>query len=104
MTTLNSRIRNSRNNLHLSQEYVANYLGIGRSAMVDIESGKRKVTADELNKLSKLFLIPTDELLNGKNTSKPSQVFARSFEDLDEKDQAEIMNLIEFKLAMKDRA
>jgi transcriptional regulator with XRE-family HTH domain len=103
MKKLSDRIREARKKLNLSQEYVAKYLGVGRSAVVDIESGKRKVSADELGKLSELFLIPVDELLNGRTASSPSQVFARSFEALDESDQTEILNLIEFKMAMKGR-
>ena len=33
----------------------------------------------------------------------PAQMFARSFGELDEADQREIMNLIEFKKRMKER-
>lgn len=104
MKQLHERIREARTNLHLSQEYVAKYLGIGRSAVAEIESNKRNVSAQELGKLSELFLIPTDELLYGKSVSMPAQTFARSFEKLDEADQIEILNLIEFKKAMKGRA
>jgi len=103
MKQLSERIRDARVSLHLSQDYVSKYLGIGRSAVAEIESNKRKVSAEELGKLSELFLISTDELLFGKNTEAPTKVFARSFESLDEADQAEIMNLIEFKKAMKGR-
>lgn len=103
MGGLSERIRKLRNDLHLSQEYVANYLGIRRSAVVEIESGKRKVTAEELGKLSELFVIPADELLNGSGAILPEQIFARGFNSLDEDDQREILNLIEFKHALKNR-
>lgn len=103
MKHLCERIKEARTNLHLSQDYVAKYLGIGRSAVAEMESNKRKVSAEELGKLSELFLIPIDELLYGKCTTMPTQIFARTFETLDETDQAEIMNLIEFKKTMKGR-
>jgi transcriptional regulator with XRE-family HTH domain len=103
MSALYERIKEARNNLHLSQEYVANYLNIKRTAVVEIESGRRKVSADELGKLSELFRIPADELLHGKTMDMPVQFFARSFGALDEADQQEIMNLIEFKRMMKER-
>lgn len=103
MAGLNERIKKSRTDLHLSQEYVANYLGIGRSAVVEIESGKRSVKAEELEKLSELFLVPADTLLKGTQTSVPTQMFARGFDQLDQVDQQEILNLIEFKRAMKAR-
>ena len=50
MTKLNERIKKARTDLRLSQEYVANFLGVNRSAIVEIESGKRKVSAEELGK------------------------------------------------------
>lgn len=103
MAGLNERIKKSRTDLHLSQEYVAKYLGIGRSAVVEIESGKRSVKAEELEKLSELFLVPADTLLKGTQTSVPTQMFARGFDQLDQADQQEILNLIEFKRAMKAR-
>lgn len=103
MKQLCDRIRQARTNLHLSQDYVAKNLGIGRSAVAEIESGKRKVSAEELGKLSELFLIPVEELLYGRTTPMPAQIFARGFAALDESDQAEIMNLIELKKAMKGR-
>ena len=97
------RIKEARIELHLSQDYVAKFLGVNRTAIVEIESGKRKVSADELGKLSELFQIPADELLNGRSTEMPVQMFARRFGALDEADQQEILNLIEFKRMMKER-
>ena len=103
MGALNERIKKARTELHLSQDYVAKFLGINRTAVVEIESGKRKVSADELGRFSELFQIPADELLNGRSTELPVQMFARRFGTLDEADQQEILNLIEFKRMMKER-
>ncbi len=103
MKALYERIKEARTQLHLSQDYVAKFLGVNRTAIVEIESGKRKVSADELGKFSELFQIPADELLNGRNTEMPVQMFARRFGALDEADQQEILNLIEFKRMMKER-
>lgn len=103
MRALYERIKEARTELHLSQDYVAKFLGVNRTAIVEIESGKRKVSADELGKFSELFQIPADELLNGRSTEMPVQMFARRFGALDEVDQQEILNLIEFKRMMKER-
>lgn len=103
MSELCVRIKAARTKLHLSQQYVADYLGIGRSAVADIEAGRRKVSAEELDDLSKLFLVSVDELLHGRAAAAPSQVFARCFDQLDEEDQREILNLMEFKRAVKAR-
>ena len=103
MRALYERIKEARTELHLSQDYVAKFMGVNRTAIVEIESGKRKVSADELGKFSELFQIPADELLNGRSTEMPVQMFARRFGALDEADQQEILNLIEFKRMMKER-
>ena len=103
MPELYERIKRARTDLHLSQDYVAQFLGVNRTAVVEIESNRRKVSADELGKFSELFQIPADELLNGRNTEMPVQMFARRFGTLDETDQKEILNLIEFKRMMKER-
>ena len=101
MKELCERIKAYRNNLHLSQEYVANYLGINRATVAQMELGNRKITAEELSKFSILFGVSSDTLLHGENLSRPSTLFARSFDKLSENDQAEIMNLIRFKEMMK---
>ena len=98
---INERIKNFRNRLHLSQEYVANFLGINRATYTQMENGKRKITAEDISRLSELFGVTADALLNENKISQPSTVFARRFEKLDENDQAEIMNLIKFKEQMK---
>lgn len=103
MRALYERIKEARTELHLSQDYVAKFLGVSRTAIVEIESGKRRVSADELGKFSELFQISADELLNGRSTEMPVQMFARRFGALDEADQQEILNLIEFKRMMKER-
>ena len=97
MSNVYERIKQLRTQLHLSQDYVARYLGINRSTYTQMENGKRKVLADEVAKLSVLFGVSADSLLNDDEVSQPAIVFARSFDRLDERDQEEIMNLIRIK-------
>lgn len=100
---VNERIKNLRSKLHLSQEYVANYLGLNRSSYTQMENGNRKITADDVLKLSNLFGVSADMILHNEEISEPTAVFARSFEALDETDQAEIINLIRFKQQMREQ-
>ena len=100
MRSVYERIKELRTQLHLSQEYVANYLGLSRSTYTQMENGKRKVLADEVAKLSDLFGISTDSLLRDTKMSHSATVVARSFERLDERDKEEIVNLIRFKEQM----
>ena len=100
---IHEKIKSLRSQLHLSQDYVANYMGLNRSTYTQMENGNRKVTADDVLKLSELFGVSADMILCGEEISKPAAVFARSFEALDETDQAEIMNLIRFKQQIKEK-
>ncbi len=101
MAKVNERIKELRLRLHLSQDYVATFLGISRSTYTQMENGNRKVLADEVAKLSDLFGVSADNILNDIEISQPTMIFARSFEKLDERDQAEIINLIRFKEQVK---
>lgn len=103
MMGLAERLKNARTSLHLSQEYVAQFLKINRAAIVQIEAGKRKVSANELQLYSALFGYTTDELLNGMQKEIPEIMFARKFSELDEVDQHEIMSLMEFKKMIMDQ-
>jgi transcriptional regulator with XRE-family HTH domain len=103
MRGINERIKEYRNQLHLSQDYVAKYLGVSRSTFTQMENGNRKILAEEISKLSTLFGVSADTLLNDKELSQPATIFARSFEKLDDHDQAEIMNLIRFKEQLKSQ-
>ena len=101
MKAIHERMKELRTELHLSQDYVAKYLNVSRSTLSQMENGNRKILADELSKLSTLFGVTADSFLGNAEMSQPTTVFARSFENLDETDQAEIMNLIRFKEQMK---
>ena len=55
MDSVHERIRELRIQLHLSQEYVAKYLGIDRVAYEQIEKGNCILSADDVNRLNILF-------------------------------------------------
>ena len=44
------RLRRTRERLALTQNYVAQYLGVSRTAIVQMENGNRKISSDELEK------------------------------------------------------
>jgi len=50
----------------LSQEQVAQVIGVSRPTYTAIEAGKQKLDLDEAQKLAKLFGIGVDELLSGE--------------------------------------
>ncbi|AHA74809.1 MULTISPECIES: helix-turn-helix domain-containing protein [Bacillus] len=52
-----------RNSFGYTQQYVANYLNCTKSGYCYIEQGKRQPSVEKLGKLSQLYNISTDELI-----------------------------------------
>ena len=61
---LGVKIKKIRESLGLSQERIAKSLGISRVAISQVENGDRKTSAEEIVKLSKIFNIQSDILLD----------------------------------------
>jgi DNA-binding XRE family transcriptional regulator len=99
------RLKAARDYLHLSQEYVAKQMGLNRTSLVAIEAGTRKVTSEELRLFSEIYGWSVDELLYGNINEKKdmARLFARSFSELTEQDQREIIDFIEFKRMLKEK-
>lgn len=67
---LGLKIKKLREGKGLSQEKLAEQLKIPRVSVSQIENGERKITAEELNILSKIFNIPSDILLGSSRDIK----------------------------------
>lgn len=91
------KLKKAREYLNLTQEQVASILNVGRDAIIRIEKGSRKITADELSNFSKLYKISMEEILDDDVKYYTEQAFARGFEELSLKDRKEVMDLIKFK-------
>ena len=61
---IGARIRALREEIGLSQEELAKRLGVSRPTVSQIENSERKITAEELYKLSKIFNISLDDLIS----------------------------------------
>lgn len=98
-TVLSKRLREAREYRGFSQEEVARHLGVPRSAISLIESGSRRVSAEELSKLATLFQA-TMESLTGQDQepSEPESVrmVARAAADLSATDRDEVLRFAEF--------
>ena len=91
------KLRKAREYLNLTQEQVADILDLGRDAIIRIEKGTRKISADELNDFSRLYKISMDEIMNDTPYVSNEQAYARGFEKLSLRDQKEILDLIKLK-------
>ena len=97
---LAQRLREAREYLGLSQELVAEKLGIPRPAVSAIETGKRKVSGLELKQLAHLYQRSVDYLL-GTGELKESQdelykALYRATRPLNEADREQVLKFAAF--------
>jgi len=64
MAKIGEKIRELRTTRGISQQRLAELLGVSRPTISQIENGERKVSADELDNLAKIFNISVNSLLN----------------------------------------
>lgn len=62
-----SRIKNMRNSLGLTSESVAHDLKISKSTYSLIENGKVEISVSRLSAIAKLFKVPMETFINGKD-------------------------------------
>lgn len=103
---LGTRLKEVREYLGLSQQHVSARTGIPRSAVSEIERGRRKVDSLELRKFSKLYRYPVSYLLGDDEghlgeaavgAAPPAiAALARAVGDLTEQDQAELLKFAQF--------
>lgn len=98
---LAERLRDARDYLNLSQDEVAKFLGISRSAMSMIESGQRRVEALELKKLAQFYGRPVGHFTGddaNSTASLPDEIahLARAASALSERDREELARFAEF--------
>lgn len=93
---LATRLREIREYLGLSQQYVADKTGIARSAVSDIERGLRKVDSLELRKLARLYMYPVGYFLGEEEADEDVRALARAVTDLTEDDRAEVVRFAQF--------
>lgn len=88
------RLREAREYVGLSQEDVAQALGVSRPAITNIETGNRRVEAVELDKLATLYRQSVTFLLSGEDAigavPAQAQFLARAVKGLSPKDMEEV--------------
>lgn len=74
MVTTASLIRSIRASKGLSQEYIANELGIKQAAYSNIESGKADITLNRLHDLAQLLEVSIFDLIIENNNKSENQL------------------------------
>ena len=102
---MGDRLREAREYLGFSQEEVATFLGVPRSALSLIETGQRKVDALELKKLASLYKRPvayfTGEDAEEDAYGEDVAHLARKASELSPEDRAELGRFADFLRAKK---
>lgn len=98
---LGEKLRQGREYVGFSQDEVANFLRIPRTAVGNMESGQRKVEALELKRLADLYRQPVthftgDEDVAGSALSTDVAHLARQAAALSIKDREELRRFAEF--------
>lgn len=98
---LGERLREAREYLGFSQEEVAGFLGIARSALSNIENGQRKVEALELKKLAQLYKRTVGYFTGEVEAVEPKFAadvahLARKAEELSPQDREELSRFADF--------
>ena len=103
---LGARLREAREYLGFSQDQVATFLGVSRSALSLMESGQRKVDALELKKLAGLykrsvgyFTGEEDDVAIGADVKH----LARKVSDLSPEDKEELARFADYLRARKQK-
>jgi transcriptional regulator with XRE-family HTH domain len=97
---LGSRLREAREYLGLSQEFVAEQLGLPRPSISAIEAGKRKVSTRELAEFSRLYKRTVPELLGQEDQTRPQDgtvaALFRTTRELTEVDRQQVLRFAQF--------
>lgn len=105
--TLGERLREAREYLGFSQDQVATFLGVSRSALSLMETGQRKVDALELKKLAGLYKRPagyfTGEEAEDVSFGADVKHLARKAAQLSPDDREELTRFADFLRARKQK-
>jgi transcriptional regulator with XRE-family HTH domain len=92
---LGEKLRRRREYLGFTQDEVADYMGMHRPSVTEIEAGRRKVGALELEKLAALYQTQVAFFLT-QETAPVSEAQAAVLKELDGEDALAVLEFSEF--------
>jgi transcriptional regulator with XRE-family HTH domain len=98
---LGLRLREAREYLGLSQEFVATYLSVPRASISAMETGKRRVGSLELKQLARLYKRPLAFFLGEEDQElvqpdETSLALFRTARDLTAEDRKQVLQFAQF--------
>lgn len=91
------RLRRIRQSRGLLQKAVAEQIDVSKNVLCAIESGRRKMTYAEMEKLSEFYHIPVEEILKGKEEMSNDKIFIGAFNSLSDESKKDVLKYIEYK-------
>ncbi len=96
---IGNRLRMARELSGLSQAQVAKILSLHRPSVSEIEAGRRKVSAEELQKLAEIYDVKISWITTSENEENPEEeksikLAARQLAKLKPKDQKRVLYLL----------
>ncbi len=109
MADIGENLKNARKAAGIRQEDAANKVGMLRVTLSSIESGKRKVSTDELVKFANLYNVDPDVLLEYSSDREAAMkkrlktylqliTMQEKFSNLSDDDKQEVLDIIDIKL------
>ena len=99
LALVGKRLRNIRNQLHLTREQFAERAGISPQFLAEIENGQKGLSADTLYKICTRFHVSADYILLGQSSvdslSDPIQETFRNFSELQLEIAEEMIKVID---------
>ncbi len=77
--TIGDKIANLRKEVGMTQQQMAESVGISRSSLVKIENSQRAISLEEGDAISKALGISLDSLLANENSGNEEKSFAKAF-------------------------
>lgn len=94
---LAARLKEAREYLGLSQETVAQQLDIPRASVSALESGRRRVTSIELQRLARLYRTTVSALLDEDQRADPvGDALYRTATTLSDEDRQQVLRFAQF--------
>ena len=90
------RLKDARSLSGLSQENAAKLIGLPRPAISEIESGKRKVSAEEIIQFSNLYKVDVSWLLLKEESIESAEIkiAARELSKMKEEDRKMLLDIL----------
>ncbi len=92
-----NRLREARDAAGLSQAQVAKKLQMHRPTITEIEAGRRRVTAEEIERFAKLYGVPIEWIVSGPSDKSPDpriMIAARELSKMSQTDLERLMKML----------